>query len=110
MRHLEGEKKEFSRSRFFLSSLWLVTLSEEELKKLKDESHIDSLKQELEKERCKRIELEQKVNEALKLGWVVLKDFPIQFSFYLLTDILSLSSEVRILHLSQENLHPLSLL
>uniref|UniRef100_A0A3B5L9Q2 GRAM domain-containing protein n=1 Tax=Xiphophorus couchianus TaxID=32473 RepID=A0A3B5L9Q2_9TELE len=36
----------------------------EELKKLKDESHIDSLKQELEKERCKRIELEQKVNEA----------------------------------------------
>uniref|UniRef100_M3ZS97 GRAM domain containing 4 n=1 Tax=Xiphophorus maculatus TaxID=8083 RepID=M3ZS97_XIPMA len=40
----------------------------EELKKLKDESHIDSLKQELEKERCKRIELEQKVNEAIKLG------------------------------------------
>ncbi|XP_043979956.1 GRAM domain-containing protein 4-like [Gambusia affinis] len=40
----------------------------EELRKLKDESHIESLKQELEKERCKRIELEQKVNDAIKLG------------------------------------------
>uniref|UniRef100_A0A3B3XNM1 GRAM domain-containing protein n=1 Tax=Poecilia mexicana TaxID=48701 RepID=A0A3B3XNM1_9TELE len=39
---------------------------QEELRKLKDESHIDSLKQELEKERCKRIELEQKVNDSPK--------------------------------------------
>uniref|UniRef100_A0A3B3U730 GRAM domain containing 4 n=1 Tax=Poecilia latipinna TaxID=48699 RepID=A0A3B3U730_9TELE len=48
---------------------------QEELRKLKDESHIDSLKQELEKERCKRIELEQKVNDAIKLG---VEDFPSQ--------------------------------
>ncbi|XP_054889083.1 GRAM domain-containing protein 4-like [Poeciliopsis prolifica] len=40
----------------------------EELRKLKDESHIASLKEELEKERRKRIELEQKVNDAIKLG------------------------------------------
>ncbi|KAM4734764.1 GRAM domain-containing protein 4-like isoform 2-T2 [Anableps anableps] len=41
---------------------------QEELRKLRDESHIESLKQELEKERCKRIELEQKVNDAIKSG------------------------------------------
>ncbi|MEQ2270016.1 GRAM domain-containing protein 4, partial [Xenotaenia resolanae] len=47
----------------------------EELKKLRDESHIDSLKQELEKERSRRIELEQKVNDAIKSG---LEDSPSQ--------------------------------
>uniref|UniRef100_A0A3B4US81 GRAM domain containing 4 n=1 Tax=Seriola dumerili TaxID=41447 RepID=A0A3B4US81_SERDU len=39
---------------------------QEELRKLKEESNVDSLKQELEKERCRRIELEQKVNDALR--------------------------------------------
>ncbi|XP_072291510.1 GRAM domain-containing protein 4-like isoform X2 [Eucyclogobius newberryi] len=38
----------------------------EELRKLKDETNVDILKQDLERERLKRIELEQKVNEALK--------------------------------------------
>uniref|UniRef100_A0A3Q2DCW1 GRAM domain containing 4 n=1 Tax=Cyprinodon variegatus TaxID=28743 RepID=A0A3Q2DCW1_CYPVA len=50
---------------------------QEELRKLRDESHIDSLKQELEKERCRRIELEQKVNDAIKSG---LEDSPSQTS------------------------------
>lgn len=39
---------------------------QEELQKLKDETNIETLKQDLERERNKRIELEQKVNEALK--------------------------------------------
>ncbi|XP_033823797.1 GRAM domain-containing protein 4-like [Periophthalmus magnuspinnatus] len=39
---------------------------QEELRKLKEETNIDILKQDLERERLKRIELEQKVNEALK--------------------------------------------
>ncbi|KAK2842731.1 hypothetical protein Q5P01_012931 [Channa striata] len=39
---------------------------QEELRKLKEESHVDLLKQELEKERCRRIELEQKINDTLK--------------------------------------------
>ncbi|XP_026222122.1 GRAM domain-containing protein 4-like isoform X1 [Anabas testudineus] len=39
---------------------------QEELRKLKEESNVDALKQELEKERCRRIDLEQKVNDALK--------------------------------------------
>ncbi|KAF7666907.1 hypothetical protein LDENG_00088420 [Lucifuga dentata] len=38
---------------------------QEELRKLRDESNVDSLKQELEKERCRRIELEQ-INEVLR--------------------------------------------
>uniref|UniRef100_A0A3B4Y8R7 GRAM domain containing 4 n=1 Tax=Seriola lalandi dorsalis TaxID=1841481 RepID=A0A3B4Y8R7_SERLL len=42
---------------------------QEELRKLKEESNVDSLKQELEKERCRRIELEQKVNDALRSRW-----------------------------------------
>uniref|UniRef100_A0A7N6BXS4 GRAM domain containing 4 n=1 Tax=Anabas testudineus TaxID=64144 RepID=A0A7N6BXS4_ANATE len=36
---------------------------QEELRKLKEESNVDALKQELEKERCRRIDLEQKVND-----------------------------------------------
>lgn len=43
-----------------------LCVSEEELRKLKEESNVDALKQELEKERCRRIDLEQKVNDALK--------------------------------------------
>ncbi|KAJ0069917.1 hypothetical protein NL108_016146, partial [Boleophthalmus pectinirostris] len=39
---------------------------QEELRKLKEETNIDVLKQDLERERLKRIEMEQKVNEALK--------------------------------------------
>ncbi|XP_029008917.1 GRAM domain-containing protein 4-like isoform X2 [Betta splendens] len=39
---------------------------QEELRKLREESNVDSVKQELEKERCRRVELEQKINEALK--------------------------------------------
>ncbi|XP_034443784.1 GRAM domain-containing protein 4-like [Hippoglossus hippoglossus] len=38
----------------------------EELRKFKEESNVDSLRQELEKERCRRIELEQKINDVLK--------------------------------------------
>ncbi|KAM9753873.1 GRAM domain-containing protein 4-like [Menidia menidia] len=39
---------------------------QEELRKLKEESNVDSLKQELEKERCRRLELEQKINDSLR--------------------------------------------
>ncbi|XP_072242585.1 GRAM domain-containing protein 4-like [Leuresthes tenuis] len=39
---------------------------QEELRKLKEESNVDSLRQELEKERCRRLELEQKINDTLK--------------------------------------------
>lgn len=39
---------------------------QEELCKLKEETNIESLRQDLERERNRRIELEQKVNEALK--------------------------------------------
>uniref|UniRef100_A0A8D3CAG8 GRAM domain-containing protein n=1 Tax=Scophthalmus maximus TaxID=52904 RepID=A0A8D3CAG8_SCOMX len=38
----------------------------EELRKLKEESNVDSLRQELEKERCRRLELEQKINDVLR--------------------------------------------
>uniref|UniRef100_A0A7N8XJT6 GRAM domain containing 4 n=1 Tax=Mastacembelus armatus TaxID=205130 RepID=A0A7N8XJT6_9TELE len=37
---------------------------QEELRKLKEESNVDSLRQELEKERCRRVELEQKINDV----------------------------------------------
>ncbi|XP_029288913.1 GRAM domain-containing protein 4 isoform X2 [Cottoperca gobio] len=39
---------------------------EEELRKLKEESNVDSLRQELERERSRCIELEQKINDVLK--------------------------------------------
>ncbi|XP_028304611.1 GRAM domain-containing protein 4-like isoform X1 [Gouania willdenowi] len=39
---------------------------QEELRKLKEESNVDFLRQELERERSKRTELEQKYNEALR--------------------------------------------
>uniref|UniRef100_A0A3P8TZJ0 GRAM domain containing 4 n=1 Tax=Amphiprion percula TaxID=161767 RepID=A0A3P8TZJ0_AMPPE len=42
---------------------------QEELRKLKEESNVDSLRQELEKERCRRTELEQKMNDALRSRW-----------------------------------------
>nr|XP_046234729.1 GRAM domain-containing protein 4 isoform X1 [Scatophagus argus] len=39
---------------------------QEELRKLREETNVDSLRQELERERNKRIDLEQKMNEVLK--------------------------------------------
>ncbi|XP_039664491.1 GRAM domain-containing protein 4-like isoform X1 [Perca fluviatilis] len=39
---------------------------QEELRKLKEESNVDSLRQELERERSRCIELEQKINDVLK--------------------------------------------
>uniref|UniRef100_A0A8C5I3X2 GRAM domain-containing protein n=1 Tax=Gouania willdenowi TaxID=441366 RepID=A0A8C5I3X2_GOUWI len=39
---------------------------QEELRKLREETNVDSLRQELEKERGKRLDLEQKMNEVLK--------------------------------------------
>lgn len=47
--------------------LSLLYFSEEELRKLREETNIETLKQELEKERSKRLDLEQKLNlEVLK--------------------------------------------
>lgn len=50
------------------ASLYCIVLSplEEELRKLREEMNIETLKQELEKERLKRLDLEQKMNEILK--------------------------------------------
>ncbi|KAJ8261829.1 hypothetical protein GJAV_G00158920 [Gymnothorax javanicus] len=39
---------------------------QEELRKLREETNIETLKQELEKERSRRLDLEQKMNEVLK--------------------------------------------
>ncbi|XP_054590131.1 GRAM domain-containing protein 4 isoform X3 [Nothobranchius furzeri] len=39
---------------------------EEELRKFREESNVDLLKQELEKERCRRVELEQKMTDVLR--------------------------------------------
>nr|XP_015812157.2 GRAM domain-containing protein 4 isoform X1 [Nothobranchius furzeri] len=39
---------------------------QEELRKLREETNVDLLRQELERERSKRMELEQKMNEALR--------------------------------------------
>ncbi|KAG9342674.1 hypothetical protein JZ751_016111 [Albula glossodonta] len=38
----------------------------EELRKLREETNVETLKQELDKERGKRLDLEQKMNEVLK--------------------------------------------
>ncbi|XP_075996209.1 GRAM domain-containing protein 4-like [Genypterus blacodes] len=38
---------------------------QEELQKLRDETNVDSLKQEVERERCRRTELERQLNEVL---------------------------------------------
>uniref|UniRef100_A0A8D0AKM2 GRAM domain containing 4 n=1 Tax=Sander lucioperca TaxID=283035 RepID=A0A8D0AKM2_SANLU len=43
---------------------------QEELRKLKEESNVDSLRQELERERSRCIELEQKINNVLKPRWL----------------------------------------
>lgn len=40
--------------------------TEEELRKLREETNVETLKQELEKERCRRLDLEQKMNDVLK--------------------------------------------
>lgn len=39
---------------------------EEELRKLREETNVDSLRQELERERSKRLDLEQKMSEVVK--------------------------------------------
>uniref|UniRef100_A0A3Q3VKW9 GRAM domain-containing protein n=1 Tax=Mola mola TaxID=94237 RepID=A0A3Q3VKW9_MOLML len=43
---------------------------QEELRKLKEESNVDSLRQELEKERSRCSELEQKINDILRSRWL----------------------------------------
>nr|XP_023685995.1 GRAM domain-containing protein 4 isoform X1 [Paramormyrops kingsleyae] len=48
---------------------------QEELRKLREETNIETLKQELEKERMKRLDLEQKMNEVIKAR---LEDSPAQ--------------------------------
>lgn len=44
-------------------------VSEEELRKLKEENNVESLRQELEKERSRCSELEQKINDILRSRW-----------------------------------------
>ncbi len=57
----------FSLSVMHLNKLFFCVLStEEELKKLRDETNVETLKQELEKEKSKRVDLEQKMNEILR--------------------------------------------
>lgn len=51
------------------------SVSEEELRKLKEESNVDSLKQELERERSRCNELEQKINEILRARLLFNKKF-----------------------------------
>ncbi len=41
-------------------------LSEEELRKLREETNVETLKQELEREHSRRLELEQKMSDMLK--------------------------------------------
>ncbi|XP_053544172.1 GRAM domain-containing protein 4 isoform X1 [Ictalurus punctatus] len=50
---------------------------QEELRKLREETNVETLKQELEKERCRRLDLEQKMNDVLKAR---LEDSPPQIS------------------------------
>ena len=49
-----------------LNPVDLSCFPEEELRKLREETNVDSLRQELERERSRRIDLEQKMNEVLK--------------------------------------------
>lgn len=49
-----------------ISPAFVLCFPEEELRKLREETNVDSLRQELERERSKRIDLEQKMNEVLK--------------------------------------------
>lgn len=48
------------------AGLCLFCRVEEELRKLREETNVDSLRQELDRERSKRLELEQKMNEVVK--------------------------------------------
>lgn len=52
------------------------SLSEEELRKLKEENNGESLRQELEKERSRCGELEQKINDILRTRWASVKRSP----------------------------------
>lgn len=51
------------------AGLCLCGRLEEELRKLREETNVDSLRQELDRERSKRLELEQKMNEVVKSRW-----------------------------------------
>ena len=44
----------------------LCVFTEEELRKLREETNVEVLKQELDKERGKRLDLEQRMTEVLK--------------------------------------------
>lgn len=44
----------------------MILISEEELRKLREETNVETLKQELERERSRRLDLEQKMNDVLK--------------------------------------------
>lgn len=48
------------------AGLCVCCRAEEELRKLREETNVDSLRQELDRERSKRLELEQKMNEAVR--------------------------------------------
>lgn len=51
----------------FNQTVFLCVLpTEEELRKLREETNVETLKQELEKEKSKRVDLEQKMNEILR--------------------------------------------
>lgn len=50
-----------------------MCVSEEELRKLKEENNVESLRQELEKERSRCSELEQKINDILRPRWASFK-------------------------------------
>lgn len=51
------------------ASVICVMSTEEELRKLREETNVETLKQELERERCRRVDLEQKMNDVLKARW-----------------------------------------
>lgn len=48
------------------SCIYFFIILEEELRKLREETNVETLKQELERERSRRLDLEQKMNDVLK--------------------------------------------
>ena len=50
----------------FNSLFLLCVFTEEELRKLREEANVDLIRQELDRERTKRLDLEQKMNDILK--------------------------------------------
>lgn len=49
----------------------MCCFSEEELRKLREETNVEKIKEELERERGKRIDLELRMNEVLKSRSVI---------------------------------------